>query len=75
MDGLLAVHGDQPEALHANALLAQETGDWQGAYASLERIPSAARTPEMTQLRNTAWIELQARQAGLLVAQGRAGEA
>ncbi|MCC5083292.1 cellulose biosynthesis protein BcsC [Xanthomonas campestris] len=75
MDGLLAVHGDQPEALHANAVLAQETSDWQGAYASLERIPSAARTPEMTQLRNTAWIELQARQARLLVAQGRAGEA
>ncbi|AKS21464.1 cellulose synthase [Xanthomonas campestris pv. campestris] len=29
----------------------------------------------MTQLRNTAWIELQARQARLLVEQGRAGEA
>ncbi|WP_355586051.1 cellulose synthase subunit BcsC-related outer membrane protein [Xanthomonas cannabis] len=75
MDGLLAVHGEQPEALHANALLAQESGDWQGAYDSLERIPAAARTPEMTQLRTTAWIELQARQARLLVEQGRVGEA
>ncbi|MEA9555693.1 cellulose synthase subunit BcsC-related outer membrane protein [Xanthomonas nasturtii] len=75
MDGLLAVHGDQPEALHANALLAQESGDWQGAYDSLDRIPAAARTPEMTQLRTNAWIELQARQARLLVEQGRVGEA
>ncbi|KLD70526.1 cellulose biosynthesis protein BcsC [Xanthomonas pisi] len=75
MDGLLAAHGDQPEALHANALLAQESGDWQGAYDSLDRIPAAARTPEMTQLRTIAWIELQARQARLLVEQGRVGEA
>ncbi|MBV6861490.1 MULTISPECIES: cellulose biosynthesis protein BcsC [Xanthomonas] len=75
MDGLLAVHGDQPEALHANALLAQESGDWQGAYDSLDRIPAAARTPAMAQLRATAWIELQARQARQLVAQGRVGEA
>lgn len=75
MDGLLAVHGDLPEALHANALLAQETGDWQGAYASVERIPPAARTAEMSLLRNNAWLELQARQGKLLVQQGRAGEA
>ncbi|WP_115050082.1 cellulose synthase subunit BcsC-related outer membrane protein [Xanthomonas arboricola] len=75
MDGLLAVHGDQPDALQANALLAQESGDWQGAYDSLDRIPLAARTPEMTQLRTTAWIELQARQARGLVEQGRPGEA
>ncbi|MBO9904115.1 BCSC C-terminal domain-containing protein [Xanthomonas phaseoli pv. dieffenbachiae] len=75
MDGLLALHGDQPEALHANALLAQESGDWQGAYDSLDRIPAAARTPAITQLRATAWIELQARQARQLVAQGRVGEA
>ncbi|MEA5123981.1 cellulose biosynthesis protein BcsC [Xanthomonas floridensis] len=75
MDGLLAVHADQPEALHANALFAQESGDWQGVYDSLDRIPVAARTPEMTQLRTTAWIELQARQARLLVEQGRVGEA
>ncbi|NJB80809.1 cellulose biosynthesis protein BcsC [Xanthomonas arboricola] len=75
MDGLLAVHGDQPEALQANALLSQESGDWQGAYDSLERIPVASRTPEMTQLRTTAWIELQARQARMLVEQGRPGDA
>lgn len=75
MDGLLAVHGDLPEALYANALLAQETGDWSTAYASLERIPLASRTAEMTQLRNTAWVELQARQAKLLVQQGRTIEA
>ncbi|MCC4621220.1 BCSC C-terminal domain-containing protein [Xanthomonas cassavae CFBP 4642] len=75
MDGLLAAHADQPEALHANALFAQESGDWQGAYDSLDRIPTAARTPEMTQLRTTAWIESQARQARGLVQQGRVGEA
>ncbi|MGD4883721.1 cellulose synthase subunit BcsC-related outer membrane protein, partial [Xanthomonas citri pv. citri] len=44
-------------------------------YDSLDRIPAAARTPAMTQLRATAWIELQARQARQLVAQGRVGEA
>ncbi|UYB51667.1 cellulose synthase subunit BcsC-related outer membrane protein [Xanthomonas sp. AM6] len=75
MDGLLAVHGDMPEALYANALLAQERGDWASAYASLERIPTAARTAEMSALRNTAWVEQQAAQARLLQQQGRAGEA
>ncbi|WP_369940310.1 cellulose synthase subunit BcsC-related outer membrane protein [Xanthomonas medicagonis] len=75
MDGLLAVHGDMPEALYANALLAQERGDWASAYASLERIPGTARTAEMSALRNTAWVEQQAAQARLLQQQGRAGEA
>lgn len=75
MEGLLAVHGDLPEAQVANALLAQESGDWATVYASLERIPQAQRTPETTQLRNVAWLELQARQAKALQAQGRAAEA
>ncbi|HYG05894.1 MAG TPA: cellulose synthase subunit BcsC-related outer membrane protein [Stenotrophomonas sp.] len=75
MDGLLAVHGEQPEAQYANALYAQEAGDWAGAYASLERIPPASRTPEMTRLRNIAWVEQQARQARNLQQQGRGGEA
>ncbi|KMM73766.1 cellulose synthase [Xanthomonas sp. NCPPB 1128] len=75
MDGLLAVHGDMPEALYANALLAQERGDWAAAYASLERIPASARTAEMSALRNTAWVEQQAAQARLLQQQGRGGEA
>ncbi|WP_267110360.1 tetratricopeptide repeat protein, partial [Xanthomonas sacchari] len=75
MDGLLAVHGDMPEALYANALLAQERGDWASAYASLERIPANARTAEMSALRNTAWVEQQAATARLLQQQGRGGEA
>lgn len=75
MDGLLAVHGDTPEAQYANALYAQETSDWGTAYASLERIPAASRTPEMTRLRNIAWVEQQARAARGLQQQGRAGEA
>jgi len=75
MEGLTAVHGDQPEALYANALYAQEAGDWATAYASLERIPAPSRTPEMSRLRNTAWVESQARQARGLQQQGRAAEA
>jgi len=75
MDGLLAVHGDAPEAQYANALYAQDSGDWSTAYASLERIPAPARTPEMTRLRNIAWVEQQAKQARGLQQQGRAGEA
>lgn len=75
MDGLLALHGDLPEAQYANALLAQAGGDWQSAYASLEHIPPAQRTPEMAQLRDVAWLELQARQAKNLQAQGRSAEA
>jgi len=75
MDGLLAAHADSPEAQYANALYAQEAGDWAGAYASLERIPAPSRTPEMTRLRNTAWVEQQARQARSLQQQGRGAEA
>jgi cellulose synthase operon protein C len=75
MDGLLALHGDMPDALYVNALLAQERGDWAGAYASLERIPVAARTAEMSALRNIVWVELQAAHARLLQQQGRGGEA
>jgi len=75
MDGLLAAHADLPEAQYANALYAQEAGDWAGAYASLERIPAPSRTPEMTRLRNIAWVEQQARQARNLQQQGRGGEA
>lgn len=75
MDGLLAVHGDMPEALYANALLAEQAGDWAGAYASLERIPAASRDEAMNRLHDRAWIELQARQARQLQAQGRVAEA
>jgi len=75
MDGLLAAHADSPEAQYANALYSQEAGDWAGAYASVERIPAPSRTPEMTRLRNTAWVEQQARQARSLQQQGRGAEA
>ncbi|KAF1686063.1 cellulose synthase [Pseudoxanthomonas broegbernensis] len=74
MDGLLA-QDDAPQALFARALYAQEQDDWAGAYASLERIPAAARDAEMAALHDTAWIHLQAAQARALMAQNRAGEA
>ena len=75
MDGLLAAHGDDPDAQYANALLAQEAGDWSAAYASLERIPASQRSAEAKALHDIAWVQLQARQAGLLHEQGRVGEA
>lgn len=75
MDGLLALHGDMPEAQYANALLAQQRGDWSEVYASLERIPAAERDADMDALHDTAWVELQAAQAKALRAQGRSAEA
>ncbi|MCD9027072.1 BCSC C-terminal domain-containing protein [Luteimonas sp. BDR2-5] len=75
MEGLLALDAESPQALFANALYAQERGDWSGAYASLERIPAGARDAEMAALHDVAWVHLQGEQARTLMQRNRAGEA
>lgn len=62
-------------SLHAQALYAQERGQWPQVQALLERIPESARDPAITALRNLAWVQAQATQARLLMQQQRGGEA
>ena len=74
MEGLLALD-DSPQALHAAAVYAQDQGDWNTVYATLERIPPGSRDAAMAALHDVAWIHMQAAQARQLAAQQRAGEA
>ncbi len=62
-------------SLHAQALYAQERGQWPQVQALLERIPETARDPAIAALRNQAWVEGQVAQARTLFQQARAGEA
>ena len=62
-------------SLHAQALYAQERGQWPQVQALLDRIPEASRDPAITALRNLAWVQAQATQARLLMQQQRGGEA
>lgn len=72
---LRALDDASPASLHAQALYAQERGQWPQVQALLERIPDNARDVEVRQLRNLAWVQSQASQARLLVQQQRGGEA
>lgn len=74
MEGLLALD-DSPQALHAAAVYAQEQGDWNAVYATLERIPAGSRDGAMAALHDVAWIHVQAARARQLAAQQRTGEA
>lgn len=74
MEGLVALD-DSPQAMHAIAVYAQEQGDWNTAYAILERIPAGSRDAAMSALHDVAWIHMQAAQARQLAAQQRPGEA
>lgn len=62
-------------SLHAQALYAQERGQWPQVQALLDRIPEGSRDAAITSLRNLAWVQAQAAQARLLVQQQRGGEA
>lgn len=74
MEGLLALD-ESPQALHAAAVYAQDQGDWNTVYRTLERIPPASRDAAASALHDVAWIHMQAAQARQLAAQERAGEA
>jgi len=75
MAGLRAQDEGLPQALFAQALFARERGDWNGAWALLEKVPAASRDAEMSALHDTAWVQLQAAQARTLVQGNRLGEA
>jgi len=62
-------------SLHAQALYAQQRGQWPQVQALLDRIPESARDPGIAALRNLAWVEGQVAQARMLYQQQRGGEA
>lgn len=75
VDGLLASNPDMPDALYASALLSGEMQDWPAAIATLDRIPTQARTPEMAELQRRAWVHSQADYASRLARQGQQQQA
>lgn len=75
MADLRELDADSVASLHAQALYAQQRGQWPQVQALLERIPESARDPAITALRNQAWVEGQVAQARALYQQQRAGEA
>ncbi len=75
VDGLLASNPDLPDALYASALLSGEMQDWPAALATLDRIPTQARTAEMGELQRRAWVHTQADAASRLAKQGQQQQA
>lgn len=75
VDGLLASDPSLPDAMYTSALLSMELGEWEKAYAMLQRIPEQSRTPEMAAMEQRLWIHAQAAQATRLAKAGRTDEA
>lgn len=75
IDDLRAQEPATTEALHVQALWAQERGQWAQAQALIERIPVSERDTRIDGLAARAWVEVQAAQARALMQRQRAGEA
>lgn len=75
VNGLLVTHPRLPDALHAAALFASESGASAEALELVERVPPASRTPAITGLQRELWVRVQSERAQALVRQGRAAEA
>lgn len=75
IDGLLVSQPDNAVALYASASLAAGRGQWRTALATLDRIPSQARTADMAALQKRSWLQHQAALAVSLARQGRKPEA
>jgi tetratricopeptide (TPR) repeat protein len=75
MDGLLQTHPDMPDALHAAALMAEEAKEWSLGLSMLEKIPSKARTREMSDLQRKLWVRAQTARAESLAKLGHKAQA
>lgn len=75
VDGLLLSHPNMPDALYSSALLSAELGDWNNAYATLQRIAPTDRTAEINDMLRRAGIQAQSAQASALAGQGKLTEA
>ncbi len=74
-DALSGAPAEQPEALLAGAIFSGEQRQWREGLATLERIPAAARTPEMVQLHRQLSQRVQLEQATALARQGKEADA
>lgn len=75
IDGFVATHPDNVDALYTSALLSVELEQWKEAQASLDRIPAARRTADMKELADQIALTVQVRQAITLAKSGQRQEA
>src|SRR5574343_2113583 len=71
MEGLLQSKPDMPDALHAAALMSAEAKEYTLALNMLEKIPSSARTREMSELQRQMWVRAQVAKAEVLARAGQ----
>lgn len=64
LDNVLDSRPDQPDVLHARAVLYAAQKNWSQGLGMLERIPVAARTAEQAKDQLRMWVNVQVQRAG-----------
>lgn len=75
IDGFVATHPDNAEALYTSALLSVELEQWNEAQSTMARIPAERRTAGMKQLADQIALTTQVTQAVTLARSGQRQEA
>ncbi|MBI3729150.1 MAG: tetratricopeptide repeat protein [Burkholderiales bacterium] len=75
MDAIANVENPQAEALYASALLSAMQQLWWEGLMTLERLPAAARKPEMFELQKRLWTRVQVDRLNVFVNRGDAARA
>ncbi|MBC3911616.1 tetratricopeptide repeat protein, partial [Undibacterium umbellatum] len=70
MDAIANVENPQAEALYASALLSAMQQLWWEGLVTLERLPAAARKPEMFELQKRLWTRVQVDRLNVFVNRG-----
>ncbi|MFZ6643390.1 cellulose synthase subunit BcsC-related outer membrane protein [Undibacterium sp. TC4M20W] len=70
MDAIANVENPQAEALYASALLSAMQQLWWEGLITLERLPAAARKPEMFELQKRLWTRVQVDRLNVFVNRG-----
>ncbi|WP_277624193.1 cellulose synthase subunit BcsC-related outer membrane protein [Undibacterium sp. TS12] len=70
MDAMANVENPQAEALYASALLSAMQQLWWEGLMTLERLPVAARKPEMVELQKRLWTRVQVDRLNVFVNRG-----
>ena len=75
MDGLIATHPEMVDALHAGALLAEQTKDWARGLELLDRIAPAQRSAAVAGLQHRLWVGQQVDLATQMAQHGQTQQA